>query len=90
MVNKKIAPHPGVTLTEFEEEGVLLNLETKTYYSLNKPGLYVWGLIKDGIIPSEIVERVQAEFSVEKEVAEENVSNIVDELIKEKLVQVVN
>ena len=90
MVNKKIAPHPEVTLTEFEDEGVLLHLETKTYYSLNKPGLYVWGLIKDGILPTEIVDRVQVEFSVEKEVAEENVSNIVDELIKEKLVQVVD
>jgi hypothetical protein len=90
MVNKKLAPHPEVTLTEFEDEGVLLHLETKTYYSLNKPGLYVWGLIKDGNLPAEIVDRVRVEFSVEKEIAEENVSNIVDDLIKERLVEVVD
>lgn len=89
MDNKKIVPHPEVILTEFEDEGVLLHLETKTYYSLNMPGLYVWGLIKDGILPTEIVDRLIVTFSVEKEVAEENVSNVVDELIKEKIVQVV-
>lgn len=88
MINKKISPHPEVTTTEFEDEGVLLHLETKTYYTLNKPGVYVWGLIKDGLLPSEIVSCVQNEFSVNKEIAENNVSNLVDELIKEKLVQV--
>lgn len=88
MVNKRVSPHTEVTITEFEDESVLLNLETKTYYTLNKPGVFVWSLLKDGLLPSEIVNRVQDEFSVDREVAEKNVLHLVDELIKEKLVQV--
>lgn len=89
MEDRKLIPHSDVTVTELEDEGVILNLETKTYYTLNKPGVYVWQLINDGILPSEIVKRVQSEFSVEREIAEKNVYDLVDELIKERLVQVI-
>jgi len=90
MEDKKIITSPDVIMTELEDEGVLLNLETKTYYTLNKPGIYVWDLIKDGIMPSEIVKRVKDEFSVEKEVAERKVNELFDELIKENLIQVID
>ena len=90
MEDKKIITSPDVIMTELEDEGVLLNLETKTYYTLNKPGVYVWDLIKEGFMPSEIVKRVKDEFSVEKEVAERKVNELFDELIKENLIQVID
>ncbi|MCI0453483.1 MAG: PqqD family protein, partial [Candidatus Dadabacteria bacterium] len=74
----------------FEDEGVLLNLETKTYYTLNKPGIYVWNLIKKGISLSEIARRVKEEFEVDEETADENVSNLIDELVKEQLIKVID
>lgn len=89
MTIKKIIPLSGVTLTDLEDEGVLLSLETKNYYTLNKPGVYVWGLIGDGILSSEIVKRVQEEFSVDKKTAKKNVYEFIDELVKENLVQIV-
>jgi len=89
MINSKILPNPDVTITEFADEGVLLHLETKTYYTLNKPGMFVWGLIKEGMPTDEIVERVRMEFSVGKDVAEKNVMDLIENLIKEKLVEVV-
>jgi hypothetical protein len=89
MTNKRVLPHPDVTMTDFADESVLLHLETKTYYTLNKPGVFVWGLLKEGIPAGEIVERVRKEFSVEKEVAEKNVMDLIENLIKEKLVEVV-
>jgi hypothetical protein len=55
---------------------------------LNKPGIYVWNLIKDGLNPSEIVQRVKEEFEVDEETADENVSNLLDELVKEQLIKV--
>ncbi len=89
MINSKILPNSEVTITEFADESVLLHLETKTYYTLNKPGVFVWGLIKEGMPADEIVERVRKEFSVEKDVAEKNVMDLIENLIKEKLVEVV-
>ncbi|HZX14862.1 MAG TPA: PqqD family protein [Thermodesulfobacteriota bacterium] len=90
MLDKKVEPYPEVTCTEFEDEGVLLNLETKTYYTLNKPGIYVWQLINNGLTPSEIVHRVKEEFEIDEETAENNVSNLIHELIREQLVKVID
>ncbi|MGH7801229.1 MAG: PqqD family protein [Thermodesulfobacteriota bacterium] len=90
MLDKKVEPYPEVTCTEFEDEGVLLNLETKTYYTLNKPGIYVWNLMINGLSPSEIVQRVKEEFEIDEETADENVSNLIDELVREQLVKVVD
>jgi len=88
MIDKKIQSYPEVTYTELEDGGVLLNLQTKNYYTLNKPGIYVWRLIENGLSPGEIVQRVQEEFTVDEETAEKNVSDLIDELVKEKLAQV--
>jgi hypothetical protein len=90
MLDKKIKPYSQVTCTELEDEAVLLNLETKTYYTLNKPAIYVWQLLSNGINLSEIVHRVREEFVVDEETAEKNVCDLIDELVREKLVKVID
>ncbi len=44
----RMQSHPSVVCTVLEDGGVLLNLETKFYYSLNRTGLLLWTLIEDG------------------------------------------
>lgn len=90
MIDRKIEPYSEVTCTELDDEAVLLNIETKIYYTLNQPGVYVWRLIKNGHSPSEIAQRVQEEFAVDRETAEKNVSDLIDELVREQLVKVIN
>ncbi len=90
MLDKKVQPYPEVTCTEFEDEGVLLNLETKTYYTLNKPGIYVWQLIKNGLSQNEIVQSVMEEFEIDEDTADRNVSNLINELVREQLVKVID
>ena len=41
-------PHPSVVCTVIEDGGVLLHLDTKFYYSLNRTGLAVWSLLEAG------------------------------------------
>jgi NACalpha-BTF3-like transcription factor len=88
MIDKKIEPFSEVTFTELDDEAVLLNLETKTYYTLNKPAIYVWKLLNNRMNLSEIVQRVEEEFEVDRETAEKNVSDLICELVAEQLVQV--
>ncbi len=90
MIDKKIVPYSEVTCTEFDDEAVLLNLETKTYYTLNKPGVYAWKLLNSGINLSEIVERIRDEFTVDEETAVKNVCDLIDELVREQLVKVID
>jgi hypothetical protein len=43
-----LAPHPSVVCTVLDEGGVLLHLDTKYYYSLNRTGMAVWSALEAG------------------------------------------
>ena len=90
-LNHKVKPDPDVVCTELgNKEAVLLHLKTKMYYSLNETGLRIWQLLNDGLTLNEISERLQQEFDVTPEKARESVMNLINELIAEKLVEVVD
>ncbi|MBI2487048.1 MAG: PqqD family protein [Deltaproteobacteria bacterium] len=58
---------------------------------MNETGLRIWQLLNDGLTLNEISERLQDEFDVAPEkAAEERVVNLINELITEKLVEVVD
>lgn len=44
----RLEPHPSVVCTVLEEGGVLLHLETKYYYSLNRTALALWLHLESG------------------------------------------
>lgn len=88
-LNHKLAPDKEVVVTEMEgKEAVLLHLGTKMYFTLNETGLRIWQMLSGGLTPEEISKRVSGEFDVSPEKAKESVLNLIDELIREKLVKV--
>ena len=87
----KVMPDPEVVITELEgKEAVLLHLGTKMYFTLNETGLRIWQMLNSGFTPGEVSESIQNEFDVLPEKARESVLNLIHELIREKLVQVVD
>jgi hypothetical protein len=66
---------------------VLLQLVSKTYYSLNRTGTQIWQGLKQGLPMREISRRLQARFEVEPERADSSVLALVDELLQHQLVQ---
>lgn len=44
-----LVPHPSVVCTVLDEGGVLLHLDTKFYYSLNRTGMAVWTALESGV-----------------------------------------
>jgi hypothetical protein len=85
---QKLRPHPEVVDTELDEgEVVLLHLQSKTYYSLNRTGARIWQGVKQGVTLQEISRRLHAEFDVEENAAERSVLNLADELLQQQLVQ---
>jgi len=90
-LNHRVEPDPDVVITELEgKEAVLLNLATKMYYTLNETGLRIWQMLSSGGTLEEISERIQNEFDVSHKKAKGSVLNLIGELIKEKLVKVVD
>ena len=90
-LNHKLKPSPDVVVTELEnKEAVLLHLGTKMYFGLNEAGLLIWQMLSGNLTIEETSERLQWEFDITPEKAEESVINLINELITEKLVEAVD
>ena len=86
---QQVHPHPEVVDTELETgETVLLQLTSKTYFSLNPTGTRIWQGVKRGLTLQVISQQVQTTFAVDAEHADSSVLAFVHELCQHELAQV--
>ena len=89
-LNNTVKPHPEIVFTDVENsEAVLLHLGTKKYYSLNETGVFIWHMMSNGHALAEISKKLQEEYDITPEKASQNVISLMDELAKEKLIEVI-
>jgi hypothetical protein len=87
-LTQRVRPYPEVVDTELDGEGaVLLHLESQIYFSLNETGTLIWKAMKQGLTLQEICHRLQKEFQVGAEQAEQSVLALTRELAQQKLVR---
>ncbi|MDQ7041762.1 MAG: PqqD family protein [Rhodothermus sp.] len=81
-------PDPRVNFTRFDEgEGVLLHLETRSYYTLNATGVFIWEQLEAGRqTVEEVVEALVSSYEVGREVAERQVRAFLEALQQEGLI----
>lgn len=65
---------------------VLLNLQTKRYFSLNETGTRIWEMVQQTADEESIIATLQNEYDVEEPVARSEVRRILDELIEAQLI----
>lgn len=80
-------PNPNVVSTTLDEEAVLLDLDTRRYYSLNETGALIWSLLADDASIEEITEAITAEFDVSEEDARAHTERLLGELAEEGLIE---
>ena len=86
MLDEKVRLHSEVVDTKLDDgEVVLLHLESKMYYSLNPTGERIWQGLKEGLSLRDISQRLQEEFDVEADAADESVLDLVNELCEQNL-----
>jgi hypothetical protein len=78
--------NPEVVCTELEEGAVLLNMETRLYYSLNQSGLEIFRLLAASADESELVRHVADRFDVDEQGALAAVTGFLAQLGGERLV----
>ncbi|OGW51716.1 MAG: hypothetical protein A2Y81_09590 [Nitrospirae bacterium RBG_13_43_8] len=78
--------NPSVSCTQLEDGAVLLNLDTKYYYTLNSTGLRIWQIMDESKDPLEIAQRLATEYEVDKEKAKASVVKLMEELEQEGLI----
>jgi uncharacterized protein (DUF58 family) len=61
-------PHDHVVFTDFEGgEGVLVDLNTKRYYTLNETAALIWRALEQGLGVEEIVRQMTEAYEVTPE-----------------------
>jgi hypothetical protein len=75
-----------VVCTELEDGAVLLNMETRLYYSLNQTGLEIFRLLTAGAAEADLKRAVESRFDVDEAVASAAVSDFLAQLAGEGLI----
>lgn len=81
-----VAKNPQVIDTYLEEGAVLLNFETKYYYSLNEAGMAIWKRIESVGNLEELVEDLLKEYEGDQERVRASVTDFLRDLEGEQLV----
>ena len=78
----------NVIYTEMDNEIVLMHVSNGKYYSLNSVGSLVWKLLASPIKIEAICDVVEQDFEVDKEVCQQDVIFLIEELYQIGLVEV--
>ena len=82
----RFEPNPNVVMTKLDERSaVVLDLNTKQYYTLNETGIRIWELLHEGRMTDEIAAALQAEYEVESERALRSIAVFCEMLTRERL-----
>jgi hypothetical protein len=65
---------------------VLLNLQTKRYFSLNETGTRIWEMVQQTADEETIIATMLNEYDVEEPMARSEVRRILDELLEAQLI----
>lgn len=81
-------PHSHVVYTEFDgREAVLVDLNTKRYYTLNETAMLVWRGLERGQTSAEIAREITDRYEVTAEHAEASVERLVNSLAAHRLLR---
>lgn len=77
----------GIAVTTTEYGGVLLDERDGSYWQLNDTSIIVVETIAAGQAPEVAVERIVAEFDVERAEAESDVAQLTRQLVEAKILR---
>jgi hypothetical protein len=85
--DSQLKPNPKCLLTKLEDgTGVVLNLDTKFYHTLNTTAVELWKALEAGATTErELARKLVAEFEVDEDSASADVAAALDEFEREGL-----
>jgi hypothetical protein len=79
---------PNVIHEIIDGEAVLVNLETGSYYSMDRAAAVIWGYVEKGFSSDQIVEAVAAQYEGERTDIDKGTRRLLNELLDEKLIAI--
>jgi hypothetical protein len=77
---------PSVVYEKFDDELVLINLDSGNYYSFEKVGADIWGFVQNGVSETEIIEEISQRYAESLSTIEDAVKKFLSELKEEGLI----
>jgi hypothetical protein len=74
--------------TRLDDEVVILDMKSGTYYGLNTVGTRVWELMQQPVTFSQIHETLLAEYDVDPEECRQDITTLLEDLINRGMVEV--
>jgi hypothetical protein len=79
---------PRVIHESFEQELVIVNLDTGRYYCLQEAGVPIWSALSTGASAQEIAEIISETFEADGETLTRAIRDLVNDLLDEQLIVV--
>ncbi len=86
-MHTRYRPTPDALFATLSDGAVVLDIQTKQYFSLNETGARVWALIREGREVADIISTLLTEYDVTRETADDAVTSLVRSLVGEKLIE---
>jgi coenzyme PQQ synthesis protein D (PqqD) len=83
-----ISPH--AVAKEMGNSVVLVHLGTEKIFELNATAARIWDLLAEGLTREDILSRISEEFDVPREVAAQEIQELLSSLISENMISVSN
>ena len=87
-LNQKIIFADTVFAQEVDDEMVILDMESENYFGLDEVGTAIWQEMQEKETLQEVFDTLLAQYDVEPEVLETDLSNFVQKLLESGLVEV--
>ncbi len=84
MLDKKVTRDENVAWRIIGDEAVLLSAEDSSVHSLDAVGTRIWELCDGEKTVSEIIDQVVEEFEVDRDTAEKDVVEFIEELMQKE------
>ncbi len=84
MLDKKVTRDENVAWRIIGDEAVLLSAEDSSVHSLDAVGTRIWELCDGEKTVTEIIDQVVSEFEVDRETAEKDVVEFIQELMQKE------
>ena len=77
-----------VVEAEMNNEMVMMEIETGSYFGVNEVGARIWKLLAEPKTVSDICDTLQLEFEVDADTCVQDVKKYLEQLIEDKLITV--
>ncbi len=79
-----------INSTELDDEIVMMNLQEGKYFALNSVGRSIWKNINEKVTVEQVINNIKEEYDVEDAECEHGVISFLEELKKNKLIEIYN